>query len=645
MPTGKKRILLVLADEDTVRLLDKHILAGTAYSVAVARTCEEARRAVGGVRPDLLVLGDGLPDGDHLELAADLLERQPTLPIILFSSSQSKSLPRQAIRLGLVDWITPPVGVDDFQAAVQRGLSRSQHWQDWLHQESTRYTGPLLQQVDELQTLARVGRSVTAELELDRVLSAVVDAAVTLTQAEEGSLLLLDEESGDLTMRAARNFKDEFVRTFRMKANDSLAGQVLESGEPLFIDSENPLKLDTEYLVQSLIYVPISAHGKTIGVLGVDNRQSSRGFEARHAMLLTALADYAAVAIENARLFAETEVERGKLEKILTHNTDGVVVTGLNDSLVLMNPAARKALGVDESDIAGRLAADVIGDRTVLQLMSGESQNTSQVDIQGADGRVYDLQLTAIADIGAVLTLHDISSLKEIDRLKSDFVNTVSHDLRSPLTAILGYVELVGRVGPVNEQQAEFIQRAIASVKNITELITDLLHLGRVELGLDEFETVALLPIIRGTLEGFQPLAHEKSQSLKLDILGNLPVVEGNPVRLRQVLDNLVGNAIKYTPAGGTVDIRAEVQEGQVILRVSDTGVGIPPEEQSRVFERFYRATNVPRETPGTGLGLAITKQIVENHGGRIWVESASTGTTFTVVLPVAQPETKKAAR
>jgi two-component system NtrC family sensor kinase len=486
---------------------------------------------------------------------------------------------------------------------------------------------------------------VTAELELDRVLSAVVDAAVTLTRAEEGSILLLDEDSGDLTMRAARNFKDEFVRTFRVKANDSLAGQVLESGEPLFIDSENPLKLDTEYLVQALIYVPISVHGRTIGVLGVDNRQSTRPFEGRHAVLLTALADYAAVAIENARLFGEMEVERGKLERIVTHITDGVVVIDPEDRLAQINPAARKALGVGEQDVTGRPIEEVIRDRTVLQVLRGESQNTSEVDIQGADERVYDLRLTAIEGIGAVLTLHDISYLKEIDRLKSDFVNTVSHDLRSPLTAILGYVELVGRVGPVNDQQQEFIQRAVASVKNITELITDLLHLGRVELGLDEFEPVPLLPILRETLEGFQPLAHEKSQALHLDVLGSLPVVEGNPVRLRQVLDNLVGNAIKYTPAGGKVGLHAEVQGGQVILRVIDSGVGIPPEEQARVFDRFYRASNVPKETPGTGLGLAITKQIVENHGGRIWVESSGGGTTFTVVLPVLEMEKATSAR
>ncbi len=636
MASSKKRILLVLADEDTIRLVQHHILSGAAYDVSVTRRAEEAPAAVARLRPDLLILGDSLPDGDHLALAAQLLEQQPTLPIILFSSSQEGNLSRQAIRLGLVDWITPPIGVEDFKSAVQRGLARSQHWHTWLQQEAARYTGPLLQQVDELQTLARVGRTVTAQLEVDRVLSAVVDAAVELTGAEEGSLLLLERETGDLYMRAARNFKDEFVRTFRIKAEDSLAGEVMRTGEPLFFDAEAPHKLKTEYLVHALIYVPLTAHGQTVGVLGVDNRETARPFEKRHAVLLTALADYAAIAIENARLFAETEAARGNLESILTQITDGVIVLDSADRVVLMNPAARAILGLPDDDLNGQPANEVLPDKTIRQVLAGESVNTSQIEIEGQDKRFYDLQVTAIEGVGRVITLHDISYLKEIDRIKSEFVNTVSHDLRSPLTAILGYVELISRVGPVTPQQEEFIGRAVESVDNITHLITDLLHLGRAEIGADPLEALTLAPIIEAALDGFRPQADKKQQTLVVEVAASLPQVEGNPVRLRQVLDNLIGNAIKYTPTGGLVALRCVEEGGQLILSVADTGVGIPAEEQNRIFDRFYRATNVPTDSQGTGLGLAITKQIVENHGGRIWLQSAAGGTTFTVVLPAA---------
>ncbi|TAK11113.1 MAG: GAF domain-containing protein [Anaerolineae bacterium] len=638
MTTGKKRVLLVLADEDTLRLIQQNILASEPVTVTVAHTCAEGRAAVQSVRPDLLVLGDNLPDGNHLALATELLEKQPTLPIILFSSGNSDTVPRNAVRLGLVDWITPPIGVEDFRTAVRRGLSRSQQWQNWLKQESARYTGPLLQQVDELQTLARVGRSVSAQLDLDRVLEAVVDAAAELTGAEEASLLLLERETDSLVLRAAHNFKEELGLTVRLDAIDSLAGEVLNSGVPLILDAEHPQKhkISTQHLVYSLIYVPMTTHGETIGVLGVDNRESQRAFEPRHMVLLTALADYAAAAIENARLYDETERERGKLESILTRIIDGVIVTGPDGRLALVNPAARRALAIPEGDVAGKLVAEVIHESTVLQMMNGESQNTSQVEIEGADERVYELQLTPIEGVGSILSLHDISYLKELDRIKSDFVNTVSHDLRSPLTAILGYVELIGRVGPVNEQQEEFIRRALASVKNITELITDLLHLGRVEIGMDEVQPVHLSPLITQALETFQPLADEKKLNLTSEYPPDLPVLNGNTIRMRQVLDNLIGNAIKYTPSGGTVSLNAVPSGEQLILRVIDSGVGIPAEEQGKVFDRFYRATNVPRETPGTGLGLAITKQIVENHGGRIWVESSKSGTVFSVVLPVA---------
>ncbi len=236
------------------------------------------------------------------------------------------------------------------------------------------------------------------------------------------------------------------------------------------------------------------------------------------------------------------------------------------------------------------------------------------------------------------MTMQDITHLKELDRIKSDFVNAVSHDLRSPLTAILGYVELIGRVGPITAQQRNFIDRIQVSVQNITALINDLLELGRIEAGFDaRRETLPIGTVIRFALEGLQEQFALKDQHLVLSLPAEQCQVLGNVVHLRQMMNNLLSNASKFTPQGGRIQVNCWMEDAQVILQVIDNGPGIPPADQPYVFDKFYRGSNITYDTPGTGLGLAIVKSIVEDHLGRVWVNSMlGQGTSFTVVLPVA---------
>jgi two-component system phosphate regulon sensor histidine kinase PhoR len=358
--------------------------------------------------------------------------------------------------------------------------------------------------------------------------------------------------------------------------------------------------------------------------------------------LVSALADYAAIAIENARLYSYSEVERSKLETILTNIEEAVIVVDQDGRIVLINRKASQAFGVQEKNYTGRRLREVISHQEMLEtIKERDATHPSRVELSLEDGRVLNAQLTPIPEVGLALTMQDITHLKELDRIKSDFVNTVSHDLRSPLTAILGYVELIDRVGTVNDQQREFIHRVQISVHNITSLINDLLDLGRIEAGFDaRKEIVPFTGIIHFAVDGLKSRADEKSLELILDIPEELPQILGNPVRMRQMLNNLIANAIKYTPVKGKIRIYAHAEGGQIILQISDNGPGIPAADQPYIFDKFYRASNVPSETPGTGLGLAIVKSIVENHQGRIWVESnVGQGTTFTVVLPTADRE------
>jgi two-component system NtrC family sensor kinase len=571
-----------------------------------------------------------------------VFERDPFLPVITLIESQPEADVIEAFRRGFSDYLHLPIDTNNFQEVVSRALERRRKLQERIRLEARRDTKSLRQRVNSLETIHRIGRTVTSMLEPDSVLSAVVDAAVELTGAEEGSLLLLDEDSGELYMRASRNFQDEFANTFRLPIRDTLAGQVLRSGKPLLLDEKTPRKIKTSYLVYTIIYVPLIVQGRVIGVLEVDNRQSHNPFSDYHVTLVSALADYAAIAIENARLYSHSETERNQFENILTKIEEGVIVVDHDKRLLLMNRKARDTLGVNDQNISGKRIREVIQQQELLEVLKEAPPSTpTRVEISLEDGRVFNAQISPIAEIGIVATMQEITHLKELDRIKSDFVHTVSHDLRSPLTAILGYVELIDRVGPVNELQSEFIRRIQLSVHNITALINDLLDLGRIEAGFDlRNEIVPFSAIIHYAADGLKSRSAEKLQTLLLDIPEDLPHVLGNPIRLRQMVSNLIANAIKYTPESGKIEVLARSEDGQIILQVADNGPGIPTSDQPYIFDKFYRASNVSTDTPGTGLGLAIVKSIVENHLGRIWVDSTlGQGATFTVVLPTFDKE------
>ncbi len=335
-----------------------------------------------------------------------------------------------------------------------------------------------------------------------------------------------------------------------------------------------------------------------------------------------------------------SEAEQARLESIITNIEDGVIV--LDDSLHIMlaNRVAREVFALGDSNLGGRPVADVISHPDLRAMLAKSAKSAVKYyEINFDDGRVFNAQHTLIPKIGSAITMQDITYLKRLDQMKNDFVHTVSHDLRSPLTAVLGYTELVERVGPLTDQQKEFLHRVQGSVQNITTLVNDLLDLGRLESGFDtRRETVQLENVLQYSLGLLDSLVQKKNIHLKQEIVPSLPALRANPIRLRQMIENLIGNAIKYAPEGGEIDVQISTTGSEVILKVTDNGPGIPREEQSRIFEKFYRGSNVA-ETRGTGLGLAIVKSIVDSHHGRVWVESTlGRGASFFVVLPAVEP-------
>jgi signal transduction histidine kinase/FixJ family two-component response regulator len=637
MIQSQEQILLVISDSQVTFLLER-VLRSMGYNIKAVEDRAGALKAMDLIYPSLVILGEKIAGSSGIELAAEMARRSPSTPMILFINQDTPEMLRSAMRLGITEYLTLPLGANDVRRAVENSLDLARLRREAVLLESRRQTASLQRRLDELETLTRLARTITGTLDIDTVLTAVVEAAVELTSAEEGSLLLLDLDTGELYMRAARNFQEEFVRTFRLPVKDTMAGSVIRSGQPILLDENTPQKIKTTYLVQSLMYVPLILNGKVFGVLGVDNRQNRLPFTDHHVKLITALAEFAVIALENSRMFSETAAEQSKLETVLTDVKDGVIILDQDQRLVLVNSVVREALRVEGNNLLGRPFQDVFTQPVLLELLDTLGTSLSnRAELVLDDGRVFSVQISPIPQVGLVFTLSDITNLKKLDRIKTDFVQTVSHDLRSPLTAILGYVELIDRAGTVNDLQRDFIRRVQVSVHNITSLVDDLLDLGRIESGFDtRKEIVNLDQILRYSVDGLKKKLADKSQTLEMTLADSFQPIFANPVQMRQMVDNLLDNALKYTPAGGSIRVGGALEQNQIILQVADSGIGIPSLDLPYIFDRFYRASNASGEMVGTGLGLAIVKSIVDGHQGRIWVDSTvGKGTTFTIVLPL----------
>ncbi|HKZ43735.1 MAG TPA: ATP-binding protein [Anaerolineales bacterium] len=329
-----------------------------------------------------------------------------------------------------------------------------------------------------------------------------------------------------------------------------------------------------------------------------------------------------------------------KLEKIVNHIEVGLIVLDSNESINYINPAARQLFAVQEKEVEGKNIFTLIENEDLKELISMQHENPSaDRELYFEDNRVFMAQCAPIPGVGVSVTLQNITHLKKIDRMKNDFVNTVSHDLRSPLTAITGYVDLLERVGPLNEKQKEFIRSVQSSVGTITALINDLLELGRIEAGASGFvDNLQFDNILDEALESYKLQIEGKAIDLDKSIAGNVPAMHGNPLRIRQLIDNLLGNALKYSPENGKILASLKVEFGQLIFQVSDDGPGIPVGDQPHIFEKFFRGSNISTKVNGSGLGLSIVKSIVDLHRGQICVDSPEDGgAVFTITFPIVK--------
>jgi PAS domain S-box-containing protein len=360
------------------------------------------------------------------------------------------------------------------------------------------------------------------------------------------------------------------------------------------------------------------------------------------------LAGQAALAAANARLFLNAEIGRQRLASILASTPDPVLVTDQRNRLLLANPAAWQATRWGAELVEGRPIEAIIPQKGLVKLLRLSADDTQQQsdEVTMADGRVYLATASSVmADgrrMGRVCVMRDVTHFKELDALKSEFVATVSHDLRSPLTLMRGYATMLEMVGNLNEQQTGYVRKIVTGVETMSRLVNNLLDLGRIEAGVDlQLEMVPVQDVVDRVVGALQLQATQKRIQLSTEMPPHtVPLVEADQSLLQQALHNLMDNAIKYTDAGGKVTLRVSVRQERMVFEVSDTGIGIAPVDLPRLFEKFFRAGHKEAlKRHGTGLGLAIVKSIAERHGGHAWVDSQlGKGSSFFLAIPLRQP-------
>ena len=426
--------------------------------------------------------------------------------------------------------------------------------------------------------------------------------------------------------------------------------------------------------IRSWLGVPMVVGDRLIGIIALDKREPGFYTE-EHARLAEAFAAQAAVALENAQLHArlrahaeqlerrveertaELRQERERVQAILDAAGEGIFVTDVRGCIEYMNPAAEEMTGYRLEELRGQhlwvCAADeeqVERMRPMKDTLRAGKQWREEVRLRRKDGTEFDAAIVVAPIlgekglVGSVSVVEDVTPFRELDRMKSRIISNISHEFRTPLATAKLYIELARRQPSLQE---EHLKAADAELDHLTNLVEDMLEVTRIDASrvILRLQTISLDELVAPTVKRYRPLAEERG--LRLEYRPGKPdrTVEVDPERMRQVLDNLLSNAIRYTPSGGLVVVSTGTAEAKgqtwATITVADTGIGIPKNELPHIFERFFRGEQPRRmQVPGTGLGLSIVKDFVEMHGGFVTVESqVGEGSTFTVWLPLAAQE------
>ncbi len=472
----------------------------------------------------------------------------------------------------------------------------------------------------------------------------LAEQAETVVPHDYLAVCLEDAEQRGYLVHSLSGLVGEPVGTRVFTRDEGLPGRAIRTGRAHLVGeleriADGAPDLDGVLVragLQAALAVPLRRGMQVLGALLFVRR--SAPYTLDDLEVATLLAAGVSGALETCRAYQALADERGTLAAVLTSTADAVVMVGQDGLVLLANPAARAMLGVAPEAMTGRPFFEAVEHEPLRRLFEIGQPGVAELPLP--DGRIAQASLVFVTtEYG-----EDITLLKNLEQMKNDFVNTVSHDLKSPIMAIAMTAELLMKTVPTTGEQAyrDRCHRILRSAKQMTELVTDLLDLGKIEAGLEgPGEPVDLAALIGEAVKAQTAPAEAKGLAIAVETPSAV-LVTGVRARLAQVLANLIGNAVKYTRDGGQVHVVVEAAAspdgGPVRVRITDNGIGIPARDLPHVFDKFYRVRNASTAgISGTGLGLAITRSIVETHRGRIGVESEEgSGSTFWIELPAA---------
>jgi PAS domain S-box-containing protein len=502
--------------------------------------------------------------------------------------------------------------------------------------------------LDELNRLLIVSRGVASSLEFQESVKPVMDAALS-TGASAVRVVLSPEALPE--MKGGSPAPSRFGFGVDNEQYSYLDDQVLP-----MVRQKEVVALNNLSRVRLLTFPPNAPRPEALLALPLHHENMFYGaiwlayntphqFSEDEIRFLTTIAGQAALASANSQLFSNAEIGRQRLAATLNSTPDPVLVTDYQGRLLLANPAAWQVLGLPGETVNGKSIDTIIQQPALLGLLQLESEEKQSAEVELADGKIYLATASSVIvegqPVGRVCILRDVTRFKELDTLKSEFVATVSHDLRYPLTTMRGYATMLEMVGELNEQQTGYVKKILTSVDGMNQLVTSLLDLGRIDAGVDlQLEMVPVQEVVDRVVGALQLQASQKQVVISSDISQHaIPLIEADYALVQQALHNLVENAVIYTEPRGKVSVRVEPDKDQMVFTVCDTGIGIAPVDLPRIFEKFYRGgQKEAKKRQGTGLGLAIVKSIAERHKGRVWVESQlGKGSAFHLAIPFRQ--------
>lgn len=811
-----ERILVVDDSQQIVTHLTEQVLPMFGFKTLYALEGKTGLDRIRNDNPDLVMLDLNLPDMTGIDVLHHLIEDKIDVPVVLMTGFGSEKSAIDAFRLGAKDYIIKPFSVDEVLETINRALieTRLRHDKQQLAEQLRRAHVEMRRRVNEMSTLFGIGKAVASLLSVRKVLDRVLEAAIYLSNAEESTIWMADENKEQLRVYAKKGTQEVEPQIYELSTNESHVGQVMRTGRPLRESafSGKGIIVKTGYTARAVLYVPLMLRGQSVGVLSVANLTEPRSFSERDEFLLSALADYAAIALENAKVFQaadralaagneelrtliqitrtitstldlkkvinmtikqvhdswqieasslwlldetdqtlrvlanvgtpadtlgsfriplgqgfvgqvaqsgkwiftnnvvehplhfrqvdretgfktrsllcvplvfrekvigvlqllnkldgdfdDSDVERAlsiatavaiavsnsllfqqaesrqqQLEATLEHNGNPIIIIDPDFKVLLLNQQARTRLSLSK-DCVGKLADVVIKPAELADFITqplGENDKVRK-EISLDDESVWISTLAPIPSYGRVLILQDITYLKDLDKSKSNFVATVSHDLRAPLNSITGFVGAIEGAGELNEEQQNYLSRIRHSTDRMMNLVNGLLDLAKINSRLSDLRDLCdVILLAREAVADLQGQALSKDISLEFSVDGEQPAiwVQGDETLIRQAISNLIDNAIKYSPRDSQIKMAIHSKDNLVEFKIQDNGVGIASADLPFIFDEFYQVRGDSNKE-GIGLGLTLVRSIAESHGGQVWVQSNNdSGTIFGFQLPV----------